>query len=124
MHDIVQPGEDNGVHYRILNPPIEGKRYELLEDILYFSKRYNRVVYIEAPYRSDGASGAIDIASKGWWVHDKLCEDKAWADGSPCSAWQSSMVLYDIMVSEGYTVRAPVWAFFTFAFQKIVKRWK
>jgi len=115
---------DSIVHFRMLNPPVEGKRFELLSPILHYSDRYRKLVFVKAGYMSDGASGARDIASQGWWVHDILCDKKAWADGTPCSAWQSSVVLYDIMKSEGYTLSAPAWAFFTFAFQRLIKRWK
>jgi hypothetical protein len=84
-------------------------------------------------YKSDGASGAIDIdgpivvkdlinggylkKSLSYFVHDKLCEDMCWADGTPCSNWQASQVLKDILYDEGHWVRDRWWFLSTWIFR-------
>jgi len=66
---------------------------------------------------SDGATGAADLRnSRGFWVHDKLCSRCAWDDGTPCTNWQTSRVLSDILKREGYKVRSKTWLIFTFLF--------
>ena len=107
------------IQYEILDKPINGYKYRLGAPLRYYSKRYDKFVYIEEGFLSDGASGpANDIASVGWWVHDKLCVTHKWADGTYCSAWQASMVLFDILWDENRYVRAILWSPFTFIWQK------
>lgn len=88
-------------------------RYVLDEDYYYMSPRYRKSVVLAKGYTSDGATGAFDIVSAAWWIHDKLCEDKTWSDGSPCSRWQSSRVCSDILAAEGRSVRAFTWKYAT-----------
>lgn len=84
--------------------------YELVAPIRYWSPRYRKWITLPAGMVSDGASGpAEDLASLGWWVHDRLCETLAWDDGTACTAWQRSAVLHDILWSEGRRVRACTW---------------
>ncbi|MEJ1409387.1 MAG: hypothetical protein RPU60_04100 [Candidatus Sedimenticola sp. (ex Thyasira tokunagai)] len=63
----------------------------------------------KAGYRSDGASGAMDIRSLGWWVHDMLCDRGTWDDGTPCTNWEASTVLADILRDEGRWARSLYW---------------
>jgi hypothetical protein len=93
--------------------------YRLLSDVQYISHRFNKTKTLPKGYVSDGATGAEDIVSKSWFVHDKLCEDMKWDDGSYCSPLQSSYVLHDILMKENRWVRAKVWFLFTFVFQSI-----
>lgn len=91
---------------------IEGdkdKPYKLLEPICYYSPRYKKYILCEEGMRSDGATGAFDIFSNGWWVHDRLCNTGTFSDGSKCTTWQASMVLYDVLRSEGRWFRARSW---------------
>ena len=46
--------------------------YKNKAEIKYYSKRYNKHVTVPKGYNSDGATGAIDIYSDAWWIHDKL----------------------------------------------------
>ena len=92
----------------------------------YFSKRYHKSITVPKGYRSDGATGAIDIESKGWWVHDWLCGN--WTGSGPrppygrfddesrCTNWQASMILSDILWDESRYFRAVYWFPFTFLF--------
>lgn len=91
----------------------EPRPWVLDEDYTYFSDRYGKRVMLKKGYRSDGATGAFDINSAAWWVHDKLCEDMAWTDGSPASRWQGSRVCSDILKAEGYWMRAFTWKYAT-----------
>lgn len=75
----------------------------------YLSPRYNKKVIVPEGFESDGATGAIDIYSDSWWIHDKLCNTGTWEDGSPCTNWQASTVLSDILREEGHTLRAIYW---------------
>ena len=90
----------------------------------YYSKRYTKWVTVEEGYPSDGATGAIDIWSRAWWVHDKLTDRGTWDDGTPITPWQESSVLYDILREEGRWIRAPFWRAFTWAFRAIKGRIK
>lgn len=104
----------SGFEYTKDNDP--DKPYIALKSIRYYSKRYNKYVRIWKGDRSDGATGAMDITSLGWWVHDNLCENGVWADGTEITNWQASRVLSDILWSEGRWVRAFGWLFPTFLF--------
>ena len=64
--------------------------------------------------RSDGATGAIDIASCAWFVHNKLCETGKLDDGTLITNWQCSQVLSGILFSEGRYYRASYWRTITF----------
>lgn len=103
-----------GLKY-IKDRPGKKKPYKLLTSYLYKSKRYGKSIFLPASYRSDGATGAIDIPSSGWWVHDALCDGGCWDDGTKLNNWQCSTVLYDILKSEGRWVRARRWRYATFA---------
>lgn len=80
----------------------------------YYSKRYDKWVKLEVDFFSDGSTGAVDIFSWGWWVHDKLCETGVWADGSKVTNWQASMVLADILFKEKRYCRSVYWFIATF----------
>ena len=113
-------------------------KYQLIEEVGYLSRRYNQFVWMPKGYKSDGASGARDVdgplvvrdlvtggyvkKSLSYFVHDKLCEDMCWADGTPCSNWQASMVLKDILKEEGRYVRDHWWAFATFVYRAFKTR--
>lgn len=75
----------------------------------YYSSRYKKRVTVRKGYPSDGATGARDIDSEAWWVHDKLCDTGKFDDGTPCTNWQASMILKDILKSEGRWFRARSW---------------
>lgn len=79
------------------------------KEIVYYSKRYNKYVVVPEGYPSDGATGAIDIFSNAWWVHDVLCDRGTWDDDTPCTNWQASTVLSDILREEGRYIRAVYW---------------
>ena len=75
--------------------------YQVMKDKDYFSKRYQKHLKIKAsdkPY--DGASGAMDIDSFGWLFHDVACREGCFSDGTPCTNWQASKILSDILKSE------------------------
>jgi hypothetical protein len=111
-------------------------KYRTIRELLYYSPRYKKSVIVPSGFESDGATGAIDIegpirmvviatgqyrmASLSWIVHDKLCEDMKWADGSPCSRWQGSNVISDILRSEGHYFRDGYWKYATY----LPKVWK
>lgn len=90
--------------------------YLLNEAIVYTSPRYGKTVTVPAGYVSDGATGAMDIASRGWWVHDALCDRGVWDDGARLSNWQCSTVLADILAEEGRKWQAWRWRIATFLF--------
>lgn len=75
----------------------------------YYSWRYDKFVHVPKGYPSDGATWAKDIDSLGWWVHDVLCDFGIFEDGTACNNWQASMILRDILWSEGYWFRSVTW---------------
>lgn len=93
-----------------------GDGYICLEDYTYYSKRYKKYRTVKKGEYSDGATGAPDgkRRARGWWIHDMLCRYGCWDDGSKCSNWQASTVLYDILREDGCTFIAPYWRFATF----------
>lgn len=96
--------------------------YQVIKGKTYYSDRYNKEVSIttnDSPY--DGATGAKDINSFGWLFHDVLKRDKKWADGSKCSNWKASKVLYDILKEEGRWFRARSWFISTLIWGTFVK---
>lgn len=84
--------------------------------IYYYSARYDKRVTVPMGYESDGATGARDIDSLSWWVHDKLCDFGLFDDGTPCNNLQASMILHDILISEGRWFRARSWFVMTWLF--------
>jgi hypothetical protein len=82
----------------------------------YYSQRYNRSITVPDRYPSDGATGAVDIDSKSWWVHDVMCDRGTWDDGSPITNWQASCVISDILYDEGRWTRSLGWLVATFSF--------
>ena len=78
----------------------KGKKYKLLEPISYYSEYYDKNVSLPVGYLSDGASGAADIRSLSWWVHDKLCDTGKFDDDSLCTNWQASKILRRILWQE------------------------
>lgn len=87
----------------------QGKRYYLDEQISYYSGRYGKWVVLPVGYSSDGATGALDIDSLSWWVHDFLCDYGTFSDGSLCTNWQASTILHDILLIESRWFRARSW---------------
>jgi len=85
------------------------REYKLPYTIRYYSKRYDKHVIVEEGFESDGATGAFDIWSEAWWVHDKICETGKWSDGTSVTNWQASTVLADILDSEQRYFRARYW---------------
>ena len=98
-------------------------------EIRYQSPRYGKWVIVPKDFPSDGSTGGEDIWSDSWWVHDKLCKDTTWEDGTPLTNLQASFVIYDILVSERRWFRARTWFTMTALFggRKIAKnngRWR
>lgn len=93
-----------------------GFYYVITEYVQYYSKRYGKFVHARKGEVFDGATGAIDIDSKSWLFHDVLCRDGCWADGTPCTNWQASKVLSDILKEEGRWFRARSWFAATWLF--------
>ena len=93
-----------------------GFNYAITEDVFYYSERYDRCVIAYKGEVFDGATGAIDIDSKSWLIHDVLCRDGCWSDCSPCTNWQASQVLKDILKEEGRWFRARSWFVATWLF--------
>jgi hypothetical protein len=90
--------------------------YKICQKFSYKSYRYAKAVIINEGTISDGATGAFDIISAGWWVHDELCKTGHWSDGTKCTNLQASTVLHDILKSEGRWFRAKTWFIMTFLF--------
>lgn len=95
---------------------IVGDGFETTEPYRYFSPRYGRAITIPKLFYSDGATGAIDIESDAWIIHDHICRYGVWDDGAPINNWQASTVLSDILWSEGRWCRAIYWWFATWLF--------
>ena len=107
-------------------------KYRILEEIKYFSERYNKEIGLKKGFKSDGATGAIDLfgsvkvgiigtkktrlVSKAFLIHDKLCDAGTFEDNTKCVNWQASQILSDILKEEGHKYRAKYWLWATFIF--------
>lgn len=85
-------------------------------EFTYHSKRYDKDVTVPEDMPSDGATFAPDIYSRAWWVHDRLCDTGKFDDGSPCTNWQASRIISDILWSEKQWLRTVHWGVLTFLF--------
>ena len=95
----------------------DGKeRYRVFEEIRYYSTRYNKWVVAKVNDDFDGATGALDINSFGWIIHDVLCRDGYFEGGTKCNNWQASSVLSDILKEENRWFRARSWFVATWLF--------
>lgn len=104
---------------------IDGKRWYICkEEFTYWSPRYDKEKTVKEGYKSDGASGAIDICSVAWFVHDVLKDDKTWDDGSVCSNYQASHVIGDILKEEGRWFRCKSWFVATLGWGELTKLWR
>lgn len=92
----------------------EDHKYILLTEFVYTSKRYGELVTCPEGMTSDGATGAFDIRSLGWWVHDALCNRGKWDSGRKVTNFQASLTLKDILKAEGRIIRDFWWFFSTF----------
>ena len=90
--------------------------YEAGMDWKHWSDRYRKWVKVRKGQVRDGATGAMDIDTLAWWVHDQLCADGCWADGTDVTPWQAASVLGDILRSEGRWFRATTWKYTTLLF--------
>ena len=89
--------------------PDDQIKYLCPKRIEYYSKRYDKTIIVPLGYPSDGATGAIDLDTIGWWVHDVLCNTGKFSDGTSCTNWQASVVLHDILLSDGHWFFARRW---------------
>ena len=91
-------------------------KYRLNKTIAYYSPRYKRTITVPAGRISDGATCAMDITSRGWWIHDELCLRGKWDDGTPLCNRECSQVLQDVLKAEGRYWQSKWWFWATLAF--------
>lgn len=101
---------------RILRNDKSEFKYELKRTLGYYSAKYGKSVTAEKGEKFDGATGALDIDSRAWIIHDVLCRDGQFDDGTPCTNWQASKVLADILEKEGRWFRKHTWFLATWLF--------
>ena len=73
----------------------------------YYSERYDKHITVKGFYRSDGATGGLDVCHRSFYVHDWLCGNWLEAgpkppkglfdDGTKCTNWQASTIHSDIL---------------------------
>ncbi len=93
-----------------------GDGYEVTETYTYYSKRYNRYLTIKDGFYSDGATGAADVDTDAWIVHDHICRYAVWDDATKIDNWTASTVLADILWADGYKIRSVTWWIATYLF--------
>ncbi|RLD66076.1 MAG: hypothetical protein DRI98_13980 [Bacteroidetes bacterium] len=89
--------------------------YRLINPITYRSPRYGKTI-IAKPGIYDGATGASDILSESWVIHDQICRDPFFTDNTEITAWMASTILSDILKEEGRWFRCYTWRWATFFF--------
>lgn len=94
----------------------DGNKWLCTETYGYYSPRYDKRITVEMGEKSDGATGAFDIPSAAWFVHDKICKTGQFDDATKVTAWQAANILRDILTSEGRRWRGYYWHWSTFLF--------
>ena len=84
------------------------------KEIHYYSKRYRKYITVPKGYKSDGATGVLDVCPKSWYVHDWMCGNYLgegpkpiggqFDDGTKINNWQCSHIFADILREEGYII--------------------
>lgn len=100
---------DYNNHIKKLSGNIFRGQYLVTKDIVYYSTRYNKYVTAKAGEVLDGATGALDIESFGWPIHDVLCKYGKFDDDTLCTNLQASLILSDILKEEGRYIRSLTW---------------
>jgi hypothetical protein len=95
------------------------RRYYCPREFTWIDKKTGESVTVPVGYPSDGATGATDIWSYGWFAHDILCDRGTWDSMKICTPRDASRVLKDILHSEGRWFRAFTWGFFTYVYTRI-----
>lgn len=90
--------------------------YKVLENIGYYSERYDNWIVVNKGDKSDGATCAPDLDSFGWIFHDELCSSGMFENHVKCTNLQASSVLSDIMAEEGRWFRRVTWFCATWLF--------
>ena len=88
---------------------MDHRHYRLRSPIRYYSKRYKKWIVVPKGFISDGATFAIDITTRAWWIHDLLCKENKFEDGTKCNRWQSSMILSDCLWEDDYRIQSILW---------------
>ena len=88
--------------------------YEVHTPYSFYSERYKQWVTCHIGMISDGATGALDINSFAWLVHDRLCDTGMFDDGTLCTNLQASSVCSDVLRRDGYWFRTYSWKLMTF----------
>ena len=70
-----------------------GDGYESLSSYVYYSPRFNRTLTVPTGFYSDGATGARDVDTDAWWVHDVICRYGKWDSGELIDNFTASTVL-------------------------------
>lgn len=109
------------MHFNEYIKPLPGSNifrgeYLVTKDIIYYSKRYNKYITVKTGEVLDGATGALDIDSFGWPIHDMLCKYGKFDDGTPCNNLQASLILSDILREEKRYIRSLTWLTATWLF--------
>jgi len=94
-------------------------RYSNPKEFIYFSKRYNKYITVPQGFWSDGATGARDIYTKAWWLHDIALIRGEFDDGSKCDWLKASYILYDVLAEERRWFRKYTWFIATVLYQSI-----
>ncbi len=103
--------------YVVHDPDENGYKYTLVTDtLMYTCPRTQRTVTVYSGYGSDGATGAIDIRSSSWWIHDRVCKTGEWDNGDKMTNLEASTILSRILWEENHKFRSGYWFFSTLAF--------
>ena len=78
------------------------KKYIAPREFTYYSPRYKKSITVPMGYRSDGATYAPDLSNTAFFIHDWLCEENGFDDGTPATRLQASWVYADILKEKGF----------------------
>ena len=117
-----------GVHYKSIQPAFnDGMKYEMLTDMIHLGPDGLEKT-IPWGRQSDGATCAIDLCPEAFFLHDELCLDPKWDDGTPVTNWEASKEYRKILKRYGHSMRGCIRHYATFVFgggkiKKLVGWW-
>ena len=92
------------------------QQYRSLEDYVWKDPKNGKLIVIPKGTVSDGASGAYDVFGASWWVHDAICVDPHYEDGTPIGAHNAARILSHILRANGRLFRSVSWYVATYFF--------
>ena len=105
-----------GVHFKQVDPfRNNGAKYQKIGDTSHRGP-HGKTKTIPNERLSDGATCAKDLCPEAFFLHDEICIDPFWDDGTAITNWSASMEYRHILIRNGFKTRGKIRFYFTFIF--------